>query len=229
MPSAAPPPPSRPPPTPAAAAPEPEEESGTLVVRFGTAVGVATLAAAVASIPATMRVAAALPQGPRAPSVWLACVSAMVVPMVLAVVVLRRARVGLRSLGGADATARGLGVVVWLLSLFLVLAVVGSVLRATTHHHALAGTTFAILALGAAIVLGVLSARLSAIIAGRSDRARRVLVVGVGGGLVLVLVVASLRFARAFTGTPDAPPAAGAFVVDVLAFAIAALFASRPA
>ena len=219
MPSA--PPPSRP--------PEPEEladEAGSFVLRFGTGVGVGALAAAAASVPAAMRVSSAL--GAGAPNVWVACVATMLFPMLLAVMVLRRSRVGLRALAGPDATARSIAVALWLFLLFVFEAVFGSVLRATTHHHALAGTTFAIVSLGVAFVLAILCTRFATIVATRGIALRRFLVVVSAGLLVIGIVVAGLRFARAFGGGEPGAASPGALFVDLLAFGIAAVFASRP-
>jgi len=211
---------------PAQREPDAEDEAGSFVLRFGTGVGAGAIAAAAAAVPAAMRASAAA--GASVFVVWTACVASLVVPTLVAVLVLRRARIGVRALGGTDAPARTLGVVLWLFSLFVFEALFGSVLRATTHHHALAGTTYAIVSVGVAIVLGVLCARVSTIIATRSEGVRRFLLVALSGLLAIAIVVAGLRFARAFGGGEAGAPSPGALLVDLLAFAIAALFASRP-
>lgn len=217
MPSA-PPPSHRPPPDSADA-----DDGGSFALRFGTGVGAAAVASALAAIPATLRVAHDSSAGAVA---WIACVGVMIFPMLVAVLLLRRARVGLRAIGGTDASARMLGVALWLFGLFLFEAAFGSVLRATTHHHALAGTTFAIVSLGVAVVLGVVCARLSSIISARSVGVRRFLLVAIAGLLALAIVVAALRFSRAIGAGGGSSP--GPLLVDLLAFGIAALFASRP-
>ncbi len=221
MPSA-PPPSNRP--------PEPDElhadDGGSFVLRLGTGVGVGALAAAVAAIPAAMRSAPAIASS--APNVWIACVATLILPMLLAVLVLRRARVGLRAIAGPDAIARSLAVAIWLFLLFVFEALFGSMLRATTHHHALAGTTFAIVSLGVAFVLAVLCARFATLVSTRGIAVRRFLIVASGGLLTLAIVVAGLRFARAFGGGDASGPSPGSLFVDLLAFGIAAVFASRP-
>src|SRR5258706_11389467 len=106
---------------------EDADESGSFVLRFGTGVGVGAIAAAIAAVPAAMRSAPATSAGIVV--AWTACVAAIILPMLAAVMVLRRARVGLRALGGPDSTARTLGVVLWLFVLFVFEALFGSLLR----------------------------------------------------------------------------------------------------
>jgi hypothetical protein len=148
--------------------------------------------------------------------------------MFVAVLVLRQARGGVRALGGEHPSARALGVAIWLVTLFFSLAAFGAMLRATTHNHALAGATFAFGAVALAVGLGVVCARIAAIIGASPDQTRRGLVVGLGGLLALAVLVAGLRWAHALDGTASASTSAGALCVDFLAFGLAALFASRP-
>jgi hypothetical protein len=207
--------------------PPPEEDDGAFVLRFGTGVGAAAIAAAVAAVPAAMRAA----PGSQASTfaVWSACAAAWMLPMLVAVIVLRRARAGVRALGGSDAAARAVGAMLWLFGLFVFEALFGSVLRATTHHHALAGTTYAIVSAGVAVVLAILCARVSTIIAAQSAGVRRFLIVATSGLLGLAILVASLRLARAFGGADAGGSSPAALLVDVLAFAITAALASRAA
>ena len=202
-------------------------ESGSFLLRFGTGVGAGVVAASLAVVPAAMRVSAAT-VGASGARVWLSCVALALLPMLVSVWILRRARVGLRSFGRADTSARSVALAAWLLASFVFLSAFGSVLRATTHHHALAGVTFAIVGLVVVVVLAVLSARFADLLASRKERTRRVLVIATGVVLMLVLVVVGMRFARAFSAPLPEPSNAGALFVDVFAFGIAALFASRP-
>jgi hypothetical protein len=200
------------------------EETGSLVLRFGTAVGLAAAAAMAGAFPAALRVGAALGQDGTG-RVWTGLAAASLVPMVGAVVVLRGAREGLRVFGGPGAELRAYGVALWASSLLVVLTLIGGVLRATTHQHALAGVTFAFAAAFAAVGLALACVRIVAILRGATP--------GLRGGLALVLAMAvfaalggiGMRFLHAALHEPTSAPAAG-MVVDVLAFSLAAVSAA---
>lgn len=160
--------------------PSPTEETGLLVLRFGTAVGLAAAAAMACALPAALRVGPGLAQDGTG-RVWTGLAAASLVPMVSAVVVLRGAREGLRAFGGPEAELRAYGVALWASSLLVALTLLGSVLRAATHQHALAGVTFAFGALGMAIGLALVCVRLVAILRGASAAVR--------GGLALALAM----------------------------------------
>ena len=212
---------SAPPPTKAAA------DAGSVVVRFGTAVGLGAVAALAGAVPATLRVTSVAADGPAAWRVWLALAAAALVPMVAAVVVLRGAREGLRAFAGPGAGLRVVGAGLWVASLLVGFTLLGRVLRANTHHHALAGVTFAFAALFFAIGSGVVCARIVSLARGAPDFARRGLVLILGTAAVLALAYVGLRFVRAASHDAASYGAAGT-VVDVLAFGLAAFFASRP-
>ncbi|HTB72516.1 MAG TPA: hypothetical protein VK762_04700 [Polyangiaceae bacterium] len=203
----------------------PTEETGSLVLRFGTAVGLAAAAAMAGALPAALRIGAGLGQDATG-RVWTCLAAASLVPMVCAVVVLRGAREGLRAFGGPEAELRAYGVALWASSLFVALALLGSVLRATTHQHALAGVTFAFGATGLAVGLALGCVRVVSILRGAS--------VALRGGLALALAMVvfaalgwiGMRFLYAASHEPASAPAAG-MVVDILAFSLAALFAAR--
>jgi choline-sulfatase len=210
---------SAPPPPPVA------EESGALVVRFGSAVGLGAVAALGAVLPAAIRVGPAVAEGTSTLQVWLALATAALLPAVFAVVVLRGARVGLRSFAGPGVGMRVFGVGIWLASLLVMLSLYGRMLRATTHHHGLAGVTFAIGALFVAVASGLVCARIVAMAREAPDFARRGLVLMLGGAAALALMFIGLRFVRG-AGHDAASYGAAGTVVDVLAFGLAALLAS---
>src|SRR5262249_44111075 len=123
-----------------------------------------------------------------------------------------------KALGGDAATATALAG--WIALVLAELSAWGALLRATTHHHALAGVTFAIvgvvLASGAAVVL----ARFLAIARAATAPGRRAL-----AAAALAVILASLVFLARLARTAGSPGA----LVDGLAIATAAGFASSPA
>jgi hypothetical protein len=156
---------------------------------------------------------------------WTGLAASALVPMVAMVVILRGASEGLRAFGGPDAELRAYGTALWAAWLLVVLAIFGSVLRATTHHHGLAGVTFAFGALAAALGLGLTSARVIEILRGTSAPVRRSAGMAIGLVTVAALGWVGLRFLRA-AHDPASTAAAGT-IVDVLAFVLAAGFAAR--
>jgi hypothetical protein len=215
-------PPSTPPPH--------EPEAGSIVLRFGSAVGLASAAALACAVPPALRISAALGADgtaatPPTGRAWIGLAAAALVPMVGTVIVLRGAREGLRAFGGAGAELRAYGGGLWAASLFVMLAYFGSVLRATTHHHALAGVTFAFGAVVLAVASALACARVTAILRGVSEERRRVLVIALGLAALAAVSWTGFRFLRAASHDPASAPAAGN-VVDVLAFGLAAFFAA---
>ncbi len=198
------------------------------LLHFGTAVGLGVAASLMCVLPATWRVGDAVASSEGLPRVWIALAADALAPMVATVLVLRAARDGARAFAsGPDGEYRGYGVAFWLASLLVMLSIFGSVLRATTHHHALAGVTYAFGALALSIGWALVCARLVAILRDLSEGPRRVL-----GGSLAVMTAAGLtwvavRFLRAASEDP-ASASAAATVVDVLAFALMAVFAARP-
>lgn len=206
------------------AAPPPRPSAA---VRFGTAVGVGTAAALVCALPATSRVASAVESTEGLPRVWIALAAAALLPMIAAVIVLRGAREGLRHYTGSDAGLRAFGVALWGASLLVTFTLFGSVLRATTHQHALAGVTFAFGAAALAVGSAVVCARVVAILRTASPPVR-----SAAFGVLALVATAALAFvASRFLGAVarDAQSAvAGGTVVDVLAFTAVALLAAHP-
>lgn len=203
-------------------------ETGSLVTRVGTVAGAATVAAMACSVPAAMRVARAL-AGTESPArVWVALGAVALPPMILAVLVLTRAREGWRAFRGPGATGFVYGVSMWLVLLVIVLSLFGSVLRATTHHHALAGVTFALGGLAAAMATAALCARLVAVLRSAGPTVRRVAAVGLSGALALGVAVLALGAARASSHDVASAAQLGT-VVDDLAFLLSAALAARQA
>jgi hypothetical protein len=172
-----------------------------------------------------MRVAAAL-GAEGTGRAWTGLAAAALVPMVATVVILRGAREGLRAFGGPGAELRAYGAALWAVWLLVALALYGSVLRASTHHHALAGVTFAFGALALAVGLAFASARLVTILRDASPRARRAAALGLVFITVCALAWIGVLFLRAATRDPASAVTAGT-IVDILAFALAAGFAAR--
>ncbi len=204
----------------------PPEPSGVLVLRFGTALGLAAAAALASTFPAATRVAGALAGAESTLRVWTAVATAALGPMLAAVVVLRGAREGLRAFGGSGAELRAVGAVLWLASLFVGLAMLGGMLRATTHNHALAGVTFAFGAVALALGAAAFCARVVAILGDSSAGTRRALVGVLGGVAVLAVAWTLARFARAVSHDA-APSTAASTVLDLLAFALAAVLTTN--
>jgi hypothetical protein len=206
----------------------PAEEGGSLVLRFGTAIGLAALAALACAAPAAVRLSAPFVTAATGARVWVALGAAALGPMVVAIVVLRSAAEGLRAFAGPGAALRAFGVALWLAAMLVALTTFGSVLRATTHHHALAGVTYAFGALALAVGSALVCARSIAILRAASPAVRSLVVGALGGVAAVALAWEGQRFVRA--GAHDAASSAvAATVVDVFAFALSAYFASRRA
>lgn len=215
MPGSAPPPPVR------------ADDGGSApLVRFGTAVGLAAVASLACVVPAAMRVASSDAGDVGATHAWLALAASALLPMLAAVVVLRGAREGLRAFAGPGAGLRLYGVALWTATLIVGLSLFGSMLRATTHHHALAGVTFAFGALAFAVGDALVCVRVVTIARGMPERGRRIVLLALAIAVGILLLAVGVRFVRAASHDAASYAAAGT-VVDVLAFALAALFASR--
>jgi hypothetical protein len=198
------------------------------LIRFGTALGLSAAAALACALPAALRVSASgVAMGTTTGRIWIALAAADLLPMLMAVLVLRGAREGLRALAGEGAGLRAWGLALWGALQFAILTVVGAVLRATTHQHALAAVTYAFAALAVAIASALVCARIVAVVAAASPRTRRVLLVALSCLALIAVAAIGMRFLRAVWREPTPSPAA-ATVIDVLAFGLAALFGSRP-
>ncbi len=212
----------RPRPMVAAGPPPTTEERGATLLRVGATVGAGAAAAIVCVVPATLRVAT--DGEPGVAQALIALAACALVPMIASIVALRGAREGLRAFAGPGAGLRAFGVGLWLATLLVGLSIFGSLLRATTHHHALAGVTFAFGSLFFAIGDALVCARVLVIARGMPDRGRRVLLLALAASVGVLLFAVGVRFVRAASHDAASFAAAGT-VVDVLAFVLAAIFA----
>jgi len=193
----------------------PPHAAGHPVTRIGTAVFGGTIAALVASLPATTRIAAG---NPLARFVALAALATPIA--VLAVGVFRRLRAGAQIVAGDALDLWGIGAFGWATLQLLFAGAFATMLRKNTHHHGLAGVTFAIVVVVAGILLGVLAFRATKKMAALSEDARRVALVVAAGSTLIVLVVAGARTAHA----EELHTAGG--LIDAFALGIAAAGAS---
>jgi hypothetical protein len=202
----------------------PSEPDGRSILGLGTAVSLAALAALACSIPATTRVAGSVAHIHGPARVWIALAAVALIPMLIAILVLRAARQGLLAFGGAGWELRAYGVALWLTSLLVELSLFGRLLRATTHNHALAGVAFALGALAMAGASALLCARVVTLLNLASMALRFLL-----GGFVALSALGALGsvlwgFARA-ASHDEASAAAAATFVDTLSFALGAVLA----
>jgi hypothetical protein len=202
----------------------PMEESVSPVVRFGSLVGLALIGAFVASAPAAFRLASV----PDAGSAWISLAALEIAPLMIAITIFRRTRGGLRTFAGERAPEVSLVAAVWLLACVLVLSLVGAVLRATTHNHQLAGATYALVATLICVTLIPACARLVEIALAwlqRGDKTRLFFALILAGTCVALIV---LRLVHALPASAELSASASATVVDLSAFALAAILASHP-
>src|SRR5258708_35881669 len=79
----------------------PSEPDGPSILGLGTAVSLAALSALACSIPATTRVPDSVAHIHGPARVWIALAAVPLVPMLIAILLLRAARPGCRAFGGA--------------------------------------------------------------------------------------------------------------------------------
>jgi len=195
--------------------PDDSPHGASFATRAGSLLGVSTLAAMLSSIPAAVRV------GPSAGGgwlgAWLALAACSLPATVAAIALVRGAREGVRALAGDDPLVTAWSVAVWAMTMFLLLVAWGAFLRETTHHHALAGVTFAFGALALGALAALVVRRLSSIVRGADAWGRAALIIVTVAALGGAITAVGTRLS---SGEEGAAPAAGA-LVDALAFAIA--------
>ncbi|MEO8801224.1 MAG: hypothetical protein ABI551_25250 [Polyangiaceae bacterium] len=203
--------------------PDSEEDAQPVspVLRFGSLVGAALVSALLASVPAALRM-------DDTPGAWPSLAALELIPLALAIFVFRHARVGLKAYAGERAQERSLTVALWLSATVVVFSLLGAVLRATTHHHALAGVTFATVAIVASAALIPASIRIVAIALGWLQKGRRARLVVAFIVLATIFGLVVLRLVHAIPAESTLSPKASSDVVDLFAFAFVAILASGP-
>ena len=192
------------------------EEPGSHVMRFGAAVSAVVLAAIIATMPAAVRIVPSLSGTRSGLSVWVALLAVAFLPLAAATVVLRHALAALRLF---DSKAVAIGVataLLWGAATFGALVVLGATLRATTHHHALAGVTFSAAGAAAAALLAPCAVRAVKWMWAAPASLRWCAIGIIGAGLAIALALSARVLARS--------DSASALVVDVAAFALATAF-----
>ena len=183
---------------------------------IGGAMLAASLFSALASIPAAARAAGGAPFFGS----W-AMASSLATPLMFAGVLLARgALAGLRSSPATDRDLRAQVVAAsaWSVAMLIVMRKLGALLRDRTHHHALAGATFALVSLVAAVGLALAARRLAALLAHRRGRTLATAVAVVAAALYALL---QLR-----AGLAQADPAARAALADAAFIASGAVVAT---
>jgi hypothetical protein len=185
-------------------------------MRFGAAVSAVILASVIATMPAAVRIAAAMGAAYGGLSLWVALLALAFFPLAVATVVLRHALASLRLFDPSAVRTGVAATLVWGLMTFVALSGLGVVLRATTHHHGLAGVTFAALGIVIASVLAPFAIRLVHVLRDGPPWLRWTAVVSCG-----LVVGALVAFSGRVLGHSEA---ASALSVDLIAFLFAAAF-----
>ncbi|MBX3206800.1 MAG: hypothetical protein KF764_17150 [Labilithrix sp.] len=202
--------------------PEPESDGTSVVVRLGFIVAGGVAAAIASSLPASLRMGDE-GSASRALERWMV-LSAVSTPLaVAAVAVLRRARVGLQLLAGERTSLLAMGGLWWTVIELGLLSMFGALLSKTTHHHALAGVTFAAFAVISGIIVALFARRTTTLLArGGASLQKLGLSIAAGCAFVGILLV-GVRTSRA-EGAHTA-----AALVDALALVVATVLASSRA
>jgi hypothetical protein len=176
----------------------------------------APAAALVASTPAAFRLA-----GDRFGLLesWFAAAGLLCPLLVLLVAAARGARRAVRSMAPPARMTLVAGAAVWALMSLPATSVAGAVLKANTHHRALAGATFAVAALVVQLGAALVAWRITALLLPRLRRpAARTFVALALGAAALVLVAVSL------TRAALAQDASAGSAVDVTALLVDGAF-----
>lgn len=190
---------------------------GTLV---GSAFGAAAGASLLATLPAALRLADAA--GGKLFGAWIVLAACVFGPVLVLLLVFRGAREGARGLGGEAPHAAMAALFSFAIALYVIAMGVGAVLRAKTHHHGLAGATYALAILVAALGLALFATRLSRALGSLGPQTQRVLALASGLVLLVLVLLSCLRLAG-----EGERPWLGPLVIDVSGFVIATAFASR--
>ena len=181
-------------------------------------IGVALGGAALASIACTGHAAVRLTSvGTSWPVAWVALAAAAFLPAFVLLLALPRAIAVVQAFDPAASRTRWTAIFLWVANMELAAWVMGKFLRQSTHHHALAGATYAVLAVVLAVGIGLFAARVASLIAKLGDQVLRVALVV--AALAAVAVLAFL--ARALGDT------ARITLIDAAAFVAAVGLAAR--
>jgi hypothetical protein len=200
----------------------PPPPTTSLPIRIGMALALAVAAAGVVAVPTALRVAGAAAIG--FPIAWALVTGLVAPPIALLGLVGRRAYLGWRAFGPDDAGLRLAVALGWLAWLGLLADRLGAVLRAKTHHHALAAVTFALAVLVLALVLALVARRILVLLRSLEVRAETSsrLVAIVWAAVPLFALVMVLR-----TAAPELGADARAAIVDGAALLLGGILASR--
>lgn len=194
-------------------------EGATVFLRFGTVVGVAFVVAVIGTAPAALRLAKDLPDAGLFSS-WSILAAAAFIPSMVLVALFRAARRGARSFLTDRALVHGIKLFTFGAMAPPFVVTFGAILRAKTHHHALAGVTFAIVVAVGFLAFFAFATRFSALFESRGARLTKL-----GFGITFVAFLVSVAWVG-LKASRAGGPAAGAFL-DVLALLLASGLGSR--
>jgi hypothetical protein len=198
------------------------EASTSLILRIGIVVAGGVISGLIASLPAALRLGGD-GSGLTLLTRWFILAALSLPISVSGVAVLRRARVGLRQMLGERAPLLLIGVLWWCVVEIGLLASVGYMLRKTTHHHALAGVTFAFFAVITGVIVGMLARRTTAMIGRGGTKLQKIGLFAVGACALVIMMLVLVRTAKA----TELHAAAG--MVDTIALGICTLMTSSRA
>lgn len=189
---------------------------GSRVMRFGAAVSAVILASVIGTMPDAVRISASIGAASSGLSLWVALLALAFFPLAVATVLLRHAFASLRLFDPKTVTLGIATLLVWGLMTFFALSGLGFLLRATTHHHGLAGVTFAGSGIVVAGVLALLAIRLVHLLRSGTPMLRWAAIISCG----LVVGVGVAFFGHVLAHSEPA----SALSIDVIAFVLAATF-----
>jgi hypothetical protein len=195
-------------------APDADSPRLSVMAQIGVALGGAALSSLACTGHAAVRLT---PAGVSWPVAWLALAAAAFVPAFVLLLALPRAMSVALASDPKAARTRWTAVFLWVAIMEMATWMVAKFLRQSTHHHALAGATFAVVAVVLSVAVGLFAVRLAWLVARLGDQVVRVALVV--SALAAVFVLAFL--ARALGDT------ARLTLIDGAAFVVAVGLASR--
>lgn len=193
--------------------------------RVGEACVLALFVAVLASVPAALRTARA---GGTFPDGLLTGAAVLLPPLVVLLVLARAAGRGFRALvGQASPRLAALGIALWLALTVPTLALLGTLLKATTHHRGLGGGTFAMLSVAVVVAAAVAAHRLILLGQRVVSRGMQPWIPAVAGALIAVVPTLLALSPLVRGGDAPATPAVRATILDgAIALVATALCAS---